>query len=298
MGAPTPQSRGTGGQRVGVVGLGTIGGGIAVSLARRGRVPAVHDVRPDAALGLSGVPTALGSAGDVAARSNIVFISVVDAEQVRAALEGADGILRAAHRGLVVLVTATIPVRAIRDLAAPCASQGVTLLDCGVNLGSRGGGQRVAAVRRRARRRTPPSPAGARRHRATGDALRPAGGRDGDKAGVPGRHGRPLASGARSSGACVGRGRRPEDVGRGGRGLRSRWQLPVAATAAQDVGQHGGRVLPAGAALRARNLDKDLEAVQELAAETGVAVPLVDLARANAADTFGWVEQTGESPQS
>ena len=83
------------------------------------------------------MPTALGSPGEVAARSDIVFISVVDAEQARAALEGADGILRAARRGLVVLVTATVPVRAIRDLAGSCASRGVALLDCGVNLGSR-----------------------------------------------------------------------------------------------------------------------------------------------------------------
>jgi 3-hydroxyisobutyrate dehydrogenase-like beta-hydroxyacid dehydrogenase len=42
-----------------------------------------------------------------------------------------------------------------------------------------------------------------------------------------------------------------------------------------------------------RNLDKDLAAAQELAAATGVEVPLVDLVRAKAADTFAWVEQLG-----
>ncbi len=39
-----------------------------------------------------------------------------------------------------------------------------------------------------------------------------------------------------------------------------------------------------------RNLDKDLEAVQQLAAETGVDVPMVDLVRTRVADTFRWIE--------
>jgi 3-hydroxyisobutyrate dehydrogenase-like beta-hydroxyacid dehydrogenase len=42
--------------RVGVIGLGEIGGGVAVSMARRGRVPSVFDVRRDAAADLEGVP--------------------------------------------------------------------------------------------------------------------------------------------------------------------------------------------------------------------------------------------------
>jgi 3-hydroxyisobutyrate dehydrogenase len=48
--------------RVGVIGLGEIGGGIAVSMARRGRVASVFDVRPDAAAGLEGVPAQRDSA--------------------------------------------------------------------------------------------------------------------------------------------------------------------------------------------------------------------------------------------
>jgi 3-hydroxyisobutyrate dehydrogenase-like beta-hydroxyacid dehydrogenase len=39
-----------------------------------------------------------------------------------------------------------------------------------------------------------------------------------------------------------------------------------------------------------RNVDKDMEAAQQLAAETGVRVPLVDLTRAEAADTFAWLD--------
>jgi phosphoglycerate dehydrogenase-like enzyme len=50
----------------GVVGLGMIGGGVAVSLAASGRTPLVYDIRPDAADKLAGVPTPLSSPADVA----------------------------------------------------------------------------------------------------------------------------------------------------------------------------------------------------------------------------------------
>ena len=51
--------------RAGVIGLGVIGGGVAVSLARRGRIPAVYDVRPDAAGGLAGVPAQSATIAEV-----------------------------------------------------------------------------------------------------------------------------------------------------------------------------------------------------------------------------------------
>ncbi len=289
-GSPGP---GTGGQRVGVIGLGTIGGGIAVSLARRGRVPAVYDLRPEAALGLSGVPTALGSPGEVAARSDIVFISVVDAEQARAALEGADGILHAARRGLVVLVTATVPVRAIRDLAGSCASRGVALLDCGVNLGSRAADNGLLLfvggpddVLRRVR-----------------PVL--------DDVAQQVMHCGPLGAGMATKLGCqvvtAGRWRAVHEAVE----LASAAGVdPKTLVAAVEASDPDGSSLLRLQRLRmsastvdefsrpvqhyARNLDKDLEAVQELATESGVAVPLVDLARAHAADTFGWVEQTRE----
>ena len=41
-----------------------------------------------------------------------------------------------------------------------------------------------------------------------------------------------------------------------------------------------------------RNLDKDLEAIQQLAAATGVAVPLVDVTRAQVSDTFAWIRES------
>ncbi|MGO8859688.1 MAG: NAD(P)-dependent oxidoreductase [Acidimicrobiales bacterium] len=291
-GAGSPGS-GAGGQRVGVVGLGTIGGGIAVSLARRGRIPAVHDLRPEAGQGLSGVPAPLRSAADVARTSDVVFVSVVDAAQVQAAVEGADGILGAAHPGLVVLVTATVPVRVIRDLAGSCAPRGVALLDCGVNLGSRA---------------------------ATNGLLLFVGGPDDvvnrvrpvlDDIAQQVMHCGPLGTGMATKLGCqvvtAGRWRAVHEAVELASAAGVDPRTLVAAVEASDPDGSSllrlQRLRMAASTLDEfsrpvrhyrRNLDKDLEAVQELAAEGGIAVPLVDLARAHAADTFGWVEQAGE----
>src|SRR5262245_34390148 len=122
--------------RPGVIGLGMIGGGIAVSLTRRGRVPAVYDVRSDAASTLAGVPDPLPSPAAVAAASDVVFVAVVDAAQVETVVTGEDGLLAGAHPGLVIAVTATIPVQVIARLAEQSAARGAALIDCGVNRGT------------------------------------------------------------------------------------------------------------------------------------------------------------------
>jgi 3-hydroxyisobutyrate dehydrogenase-like beta-hydroxyacid dehydrogenase len=118
--------------RVGVVGLGMIGGGAAVTLASNGRTPVVYDIRPDAADGLTGVPAPVGSPALVARDSDVVLIAVVDADQARQALCADDGVLAAAHAGLIVVLLSTVAVPVVYELAEKCAQLGVALLDCGV----------------------------------------------------------------------------------------------------------------------------------------------------------------------
>ncbi len=122
--------------RVGVIGLGMIGGGVAVSLVTSGRPPsAVFDVRPDATDGLDGVPAPTGSPAAVAAASDVVLVAVVDEGQARDVLSGPEGVLSAAHNGLVVVLLSTVSVSAVRDLGSLCAEHGVPLLDAGVTGG-------------------------------------------------------------------------------------------------------------------------------------------------------------------
>ncbi|GAA3573734.1 hypothetical protein GCM10022222_67660 [Amycolatopsis ultiminotia] len=123
--------------RAGVIGLGMIGGGVAVSLARSGQAPAVYDIRPEAADGLAGVPEPLGSPAEVARASDVVLIAVVDADQARQVLSGKDGVLAGAHPDLVVVLLSTVAVPVVHELAESCAKDGVELLDCGVTPGDK-----------------------------------------------------------------------------------------------------------------------------------------------------------------
>lgn len=132
--------------RAGVVGLGMIGGGVAVSLARRGRVPAVYDIRADAADGLAGVPEPLASAADVARASDVVLVAVVDAGQARAVLVAADGLLSGAHPGMTVVLLSTVAVPVVHELAGLCAKSGVALLDCGVTPGDKAAENGMVAI--------------------------------------------------------------------------------------------------------------------------------------------------------
>jgi 3-hydroxyisobutyrate dehydrogenase-like beta-hydroxyacid dehydrogenase len=123
-----------------------IGGGVAVSLARSGRVPAVYDIRPGAADDLAGVPALLASPAEVARASDVVLVAVVDADQARTVLSGPDGVLTGAHPGLVVVLLSTVAVPVVHELAATCAAAGVSLLDCGVTPGDKAADNGLVAI--------------------------------------------------------------------------------------------------------------------------------------------------------
>lgn len=119
--------------RAGVVGLGMIGGGVAISLARRGRVPVVYDLRPEAAE-LPGDPELLGSPAEVAARCDVVLIAVVSAEQARTVI---NEVVTAGRRGSVVVLLSTVELGVVRELAATCEQAEVGFLDSGVTPGDK-----------------------------------------------------------------------------------------------------------------------------------------------------------------
>jgi 3-hydroxyisobutyrate dehydrogenase-like beta-hydroxyacid dehydrogenase len=122
--------------RAGVVGLGMIGGGVAVSLARRGRIPTVYDVRSGVSDDLDGVPAQSATIAEVARNSDVVLVAVLTAEQARDVIAGEDGILSAAHPGLTVALLSTVSVEVVRELAAVCDDAGVAFLDAGVTGGT------------------------------------------------------------------------------------------------------------------------------------------------------------------
>lgn len=132
--------------RAGVVGLGMIGGGVAVSLARSGRVPAVYDIRPDASEKLEGVPAPLASPADVAKGSDVVMVAVVNAAQARAVIAGDGGLLSGAHPGLTIVLQSTVALPVVHELAELCAKEEVGFLDCGVTPGDKAAEHGMVAI--------------------------------------------------------------------------------------------------------------------------------------------------------
>jgi 3-hydroxyisobutyrate dehydrogenase len=119
---------------VGVVGLGSIGGHVARTIAKTRRVVG-FDVRaqayeqfPEAEPGAS--PAAVAEA------AGVVLVAVYDDEQLRAALAGEDGILTAGSRPAAICVLSTITLDTLRWAAERAREAGIELLDCGVTGGS------------------------------------------------------------------------------------------------------------------------------------------------------------------
>lgn len=122
----------TGTLRAGIVGLGIIGGGIARSLHRSGMPAVGYDVRPEAIAALRGFIDAANSPADVARRSDVVHLAVLDYAQLLEVLRGPDGVIAGSRPGTTVVVLSTISPALIPTLVDLTAPAGIELLDCGV----------------------------------------------------------------------------------------------------------------------------------------------------------------------
>ena len=121
--------------KTGVIGLGMIGGGVAICLARADSLTAVFDVRTDAADKLEGVPACANSLAELAQQCNVIIIAVVSAEQVRGVLNGPEGLLANASDDTVLILQSTLALPDLKDISATAAAAGVTVVDCGVSGG-------------------------------------------------------------------------------------------------------------------------------------------------------------------
>jgi 3-hydroxyisobutyrate dehydrogenase-like beta-hydroxyacid dehydrogenase len=123
------------GLRVGVVGLGVMGGGMAVHLAAGGsgggREVNVFDVRPGAADALSpegGSLKSWGSAREVAQNSDLVITCVYSPADAEAALLSEDGVIGGLAAGSICIDTTTNTIDVIARAEAACAAKGVRFL--------------------------------------------------------------------------------------------------------------------------------------------------------------------------
>lgn len=122
--------------RAGVVGLGQMGGGAAICIARAGKRPlSVFDIDPKAALRWEDghlVPPVAASCAEVARNSDVVIVLVVDAAQVWSVLQRPDGLLAGAAPGMVIVIGSTIALEDLEAMRKAAIDAGVTIVDCGV----------------------------------------------------------------------------------------------------------------------------------------------------------------------
>ena len=123
--------------RVGVIGLGSMGMGMALSLVRAGHDVAGSDVRADAvdSLAAAGGHAAAHPAA-AAEGAQLVILMVVNQAQVEAVLFGPDGAVGALAPGAVVMQSATVPAEFTEALAVRLAETGHLLLDAPVSGGA------------------------------------------------------------------------------------------------------------------------------------------------------------------
>jgi putative dehydrogenase len=125
------------GLRIGVVGLGSMGLGMAGSLLRAGFKVTGCDVDPKAvqAFGAAGGQAA-ASPAQVAYNADIVVVVVVNAAQTETVLFGPDGAAAAMKEGAVVISSATMAPDAARMLAGRAAERGLLYIDAPISGGA------------------------------------------------------------------------------------------------------------------------------------------------------------------
>lgn len=134
------------GQRVGFIGLGRMGGPMAIHLARAGAILTVLDTAPDAVARLvelgavaADTPAAVGSAAEI-------VLVMLPPEPVAAVVAGPGGILDGLAPGGIIVDSGNSNPAVSRRLAATCAERGVAFLDAGASGGPSGAAAGTLAI--------------------------------------------------------------------------------------------------------------------------------------------------------
>ena len=121
-------------EKLGFIGLGNMGKGMALNLARAGYPLAVHDVRPEPVQELvKAGARASGSPREVAENSEIVITMVTSSPHVEQIMFGDDGVLAGMKKGNIIIDMSTIDPIVTRKVAAAAADKGIDMMDAPVS---------------------------------------------------------------------------------------------------------------------------------------------------------------------
>ena len=123
-------------QNIAVIGLGSMGYGIAASALRGGHKVWGVDINPDQMAKFKAEGGQASPLSDAAETLDAVAVVVLNAAQTESVLFGEDGIAPKLKPGAVVLACATVPPAFAKEMAARCNASGVHYLDAPISGGS------------------------------------------------------------------------------------------------------------------------------------------------------------------
>ena len=123
--------------KVGFIGLGAMGGPMALNLAKAGHKLVVHDIDQSktAAVRAQGAELA-GNAEAVAAAVDRTILIVETTDQAKEVIAGERGIIKGAKAGHIVVCMSTIDPFAARELAEQLKAKGIAMVDAPVSGGT------------------------------------------------------------------------------------------------------------------------------------------------------------------
>ena len=134
-------------KRVGFVGLGIMGTGMARNLLRAGFAVRVWNrtasrMQPLVDEGAA----AANSPADAARESEVTIVCVSDTPDVEAVILGDDGVIHGASPDSLVIDTSTISPDATRSIASALAARGIRMLDAPISGGSEGAARGTLSI--------------------------------------------------------------------------------------------------------------------------------------------------------
>lgn len=130
--------------RLGFIGLGTMGHGMALNLLMAGNHLTVWNRTPDKAVDL--VCDVALNPSELGKSSDIVFVCVSDTPDVEEVVFGESGVIHGLEQGALVVDHSTISPTATKELAARASEAGVAWLDAPVSGGAEGAENGTLAV--------------------------------------------------------------------------------------------------------------------------------------------------------
>ena len=123
-------------QKIGIIGLGSMGYGMARNLIKAGHQVWGHDINPDAVARLVADGAQAGALLDHAEALDALVVVVLNAAQTEAVLFGPEGVAAALQQNTVILSCATLPPAFAAEMETRAESAGLLYLDAPISGGA------------------------------------------------------------------------------------------------------------------------------------------------------------------